>query len=119
MTRPALVQDGQPGNGIKQRWHDRGQVCVEDPRSLRATKDKQMRRGAGGGGPSVKNLGPHGDARDLGSCGTIAHAAGKFTAAACTRLPTSRLAKPGIALGSKARVGIFICSAAAIPGPEA
>ncbi len=46
-------------------------------------------------------------------------AAGKLIAAACTRLPTSRFAKPGMAFGSYAIVGIFIHSAAAMAGPEA
>jgi len=43
----------------------------------------------------------------------------KLTAAAWTRLPTRRLASPGIALGSKAMAGILSCRAAAIAGPEA
>ena len=44
-------------------------------------------------------------------------AAGKLMAAACTRLPTSRLARPGMALGSYAMVGILRRSAANIAGP--
>jgi hypothetical protein len=48
-----------------------------------------------------------------------AAAAGKLTAAAFTRLPTKRLARPGMALGSKAMAGTLSQSAAAIAGPEA
>ena len=47
------------------------------------------------------------------------HAGAKLTAAALTRLPTSRFASPGAAFGSKASVGIRFSSAATIPGPEA
>src|SRR6202046_81373 len=43
----------------------------------------------------------------------------KFTAAAFTRLPTSRFASPGTAFGSKARVGTRSRIAAIIAGPEA
>src|ERR1017187_9270716 len=46
-------------------------------------------------------------------------AEGKLTAAACTRLPTRRLASPGMALGSKAMAEILSRSAAAMEGAQA
>jgi len=45
--------------------------------------------------------------------------AGKLTAAAVTKRPTRRLARPGTALGSKARVGMRRRMAAIMAGPEA
>ena len=80
---------------------------------------KTSRWGSGPvGGSIAKNSGRTGMPVTSGFLNHLA-AAEKLIAAACTRLPTSRLASPGMALGSKAMVGALSLMAAAIAGPEA
>ena len=115
---PAWCRMVRPGTCSRRRTRMRGMASLSARAPWLPPKTSKWGAAVITRGGSAKNSGRTGMPVTcaLRKC---AAAGGKLTAAALTRLPMMRFARPGAALGSKASVGMPLRMAAIIAGPEA